>query len=73
MYPPGSPPISRDNKIMFINQGSRIRCPSERKTPPPPKWGDEENPGYNPNEPFYDRTKDPSANMFKTFEGSYNR
>jgi len=36
-----------------------IRCPSERKTPPPPKWGEEENVGYNPWEPFYDPRKDP--------------
>lgn len=38
-----------------------IRCPSERKTPPPPKWGEDENEGYNPYEPFYDPRKDPYA------------
>eukprot|EP00347_Sterkiella_histriomuscorum_P017560 403348868 len=52
-------PISRDNQIVFINHGSQIRCPSERKTPPPPKWGEEDNPGYDPTEPFYDRNRDP--------------
>jgi len=57
--PPKSPPISRDNQIVFINHGDRIKCPSERKTPPPPKWGEDDNPGYNPNEPFYDIRKDP--------------
>ena len=50
--------ISRDNQIMFINNGRMIRNPSERKTPPPPRWNDEVNPGYNPNELFYDRAKD---------------
>eukprot|EP00347_Sterkiella_histriomuscorum_P002057 403369637 len=54
-----SPPISRDNQIKFINHGSFLRCPSERKTPPPPKWGEDENEGYNPYEAFYDRRKDP--------------
>ena len=53
------PPISRDNQILFINHGQMIRHPSERKTPPPPKWGEDENEGYNPREPFYDTRKDP--------------
>ena len=53
------PPISRDNQILFINHGQMIRHPSERKTPPPPKWGEDENEGYNPREPFYDKRKDP--------------
>ena len=52
-------PITRDNKIVFINHGKFIRHPSERKTPPPPKWGEEDNPGYDPREPFYDARKDP--------------
>ena len=51
--------ISRDNNIIFINHGHQIRHPSERRTPPPPKWGEEDNPGYNPSEPFYDRNRDP--------------
>ena len=54
-----SHPITRDNNIVFINHGSKIRNPSERKTPPPPKWGEEENVGYNPMEPFYDPRRDP--------------
>ncbi len=44
---------------MFINNGSYIRYPSERRTPPPPKFGEDENEGYNPREPFYDSSKDP--------------
>jgi hypothetical protein len=46
---------------LFINQGSYIRHPSERKTPPPPKWGEDENEGYDPKEPFYDPRRDPYA------------
>ena len=51
--------ITRDNNIMFINNGSYIRHPSERRTPAPPKWGEDENEGYDPREPFYDPRKDP--------------
>ena len=54
-----SPLISRDNQIVFINHGKLLRHPSERKTPPPPKWGEDENAGYNPREAFYDPWKDP--------------
>mmetsp|Transcript_11984 Transcript_11984/g.11865 ORF Transcript_11984/g.11865 Transcript_11984/m.11865 type:complete len:86 (-) Transcript_11984:429-686(-) len=55
-----SPLISRDNNIVFINHGNAIRNPSERKTPPPPMWGEDENEGYDPKEPFYDISKDPT-------------
>ena len=51
--------ITRDNQIVFIDRGSFLRHPSERKTPPPPKWHEEDNPGYDPREPFYDPKKDP--------------
>ena len=44
---------------MFIDRGSFIRHPSERKTPPPPRWDEEENPGYDPRAPFYDPRTDP--------------
>ena len=56
-----SQPITRDNNITFINNGSFIRHPSERKTPPPPSWGEDENEGYDPREAFYDPRKDPYA------------
>jgi hypothetical protein len=63
LYKPAkSPPISRDNNIVFINHGSFIRHPSEIKTPPPPKWGEDENEGYDPKEAFYDIRKDPTVN-----------
>lgn len=56
--------MTKDNKIVFINQGVFIRHPSERKTPPPPMWGEEENPGYVPGEPFYDARRDPYKYSF---------
>ncbi|TNV72630.1 hypothetical protein FGO68_gene17127 [Halteria grandinella] len=54
-----SQPISKDNGIVFINHGSFIRHPSERKTAPPPQYGEDEHAGYNPREPFYDPRTDP--------------
>jgi hypothetical protein len=36
----------------------------ECKTPPPPKWGEEDNPGYNPREAFYNPRMDPHGYDF---------
>lgn len=62
MIPPSSRAISTindpDNKILFLDNGSRIINPVNAKTPPPPLWGEileEEN--YDPNEEFYDHEK----------------
>lgn len=64
-----SPNISRDNKITFINHGHQIRNPTEIKTPPPPKWGEDDRVGYNPREAFYDPSLDPvNSSYYQRFK-----
>mmetsp|Transcript_77 Transcript_77/g.94 ORF Transcript_77/g.94 Transcript_77/m.94 type:complete len:89 (+) Transcript_77:619-885(+) len=55
MIPPKSKDIlDPDNQILFLDNGARIKNPTNVKTPPPPMWGDViEEDDFDPNEEFY--------------------
>lgn len=57
-------PITADNNIVFINRDSIIRRPREFKTPPPPKYGEEDEYEVNPRESFYDPLFDTHKKKF---------
>ena len=47
-------PLTPDNGIKFLNEGSLIKNPVNMQTPPPPMWGDVlEEELYDPSQPFY--------------------
>jgi hypothetical protein len=47
-----------DNSILFLDNGSRIKNPTNVKTPPPPFWGEDiEEDYFDPEEEFYDHEK----------------
>jgi len=50
--------LDPDNNILFLDNGSTIKNPTNIKTPPPPFWGEElEEDGFDPNEEFYNHEK----------------
>ena len=56
--------MTPDNGILFLDNGSTLKNPSNSKTPPPPLWGAPlEEDSYDMTQPFFDGKKAAEAEL----------
>ena len=57
-------PLTPDNGITFLDNGSFVKNPTKCRTPPPPMWGTIlEEDLYDHSQPFYDKEKAAKAEL----------